>query len=176
MTDPQHPKRTASRLFQTLAADGATAAGEQLSLTRKLFVLFITALLFVAAPLAWAGSATGAGDSDEGPQAVLVKSGSDDDEQSGDDDDDDTTKGKDEDTDDSTDEDTSVATGTKSGTGDSDDDTGGGTNTRGKTGEKRDNQTGTETQGKTDRGNKDTGKSTRGETDPGDKTGKTERR
>jgi hypothetical protein len=180
MRDAKYDKAAGPRLFQTLAADGAAEGGTQFSLPRKIFVLFVTALLFVAAPLAWVSSASGSNGSDDGPQAVLVKSGSDDDDEQDDDDDTngsgDSGKGKDDDTDDSTDTRTGTKTVTKSGTGDSDDDTGGGTQTRGKTGEKRDNKTGKETQNKdTDRTGLDTGKSTRGETDPGDKTGKTER-
>ena len=164
MTDPQHNKRTAPRLFQTLAADGATAAGDQLSRTRKLFVLFISGLLFVAAPLAWAGSATGAGGSDNGSAAVLVKQQDEQDEQDEDDDDE------------TTDPETGTTDEGKVTAGD-DADTGTGTGTRGMTGQAKDAKTGKETGAKnTDRAGLDTGVSTRGETDPGDKTGKTERR
>jgi hypothetical protein len=176
MTDPQHHRQAAARLFQTLAADGATAEGDQLSRTRKLFVVFVASLLFVAAPLAWAGSAAGSGGSDNGPEAVLVKSDDDDlrDEQ-----DNSGPGGGDDDTD--TDTGTSdPATGTtdegKVTAGD-DDDTGTGTGTRGKTGQAKDHKTGKETGAKkTDRVGLDTGVSTKGETDPGDKTGKSERR
>lgn len=172
MTDPQHQK-AAARLFQTLAADGAGAEGDQLSRTRKLFVLFVAGLLFVAAPLAWAGSAAGSGGSDNGPEAVLVKSSDDDLRDEHDDDGDDT-----DDTDDA--ETTDPATGTtdegKITAGD-DSDTGTGTGTRGKTGEAKDAKTGKETGAKkTDRAGLATGVSTKGETDPGDKTGKSERR
>ena len=174
MTDPQHHKQAAPRLFQTLAADGTMAEGDQLSRTRKLFILFITGLLFVAAPLGWASSAAGSGGSDNGPEAVLVKSS--DDDLRGDDDDPD---GDDDDTDTDTGT-TDPATGTtdegKVTKGD-DDDTGTGTGTRGKTGQRQDAKTGKETGAKhTDRPGLDTGVSTKGETDPGDKTGKSERR
>ena len=185
MTDPQHHKQAAARLFQTLAADGASTEGEQLSRTRKLFVLFVAGLLSVAVPLGWASTAANSGGSDNGPEAVLVKSDDDDlrDEQDnsgpggGDDDDTDTdtathsTTGADT---------TDPATGTTDEgtvTAGDDSDTGTGTGTRGKTGERKDLKTGKET-GKqhTDRRGLDTGVSTKGETDPGDKTGKSERR
>jgi hypothetical protein len=146
----------AARLFQTLAADGAQAAGEQLSLSRRLGIIFLATLLLLAAPLAWAATA---GADDNGPQAVLVKQDDDDDPDDDDDDDGDGDTGK---------------TDTKSGTGGGDD-TDTGTNTRGKTGRATDAQTGNESNGKTDRPGAHTGKSTRGETDRGDHTGKTER-
>ena len=158
MKNSEHARATAPRLFQTLAADGTVAESDQLSVPRKLFILFIAGLLLVAAPLAWLSSAAGANGPDDAPQAVLVKSQSDDDEQ----DDDDDTK---------TDTDDEEATA-----GD-DSDTGTGTQTRGDTSESSDAATGKETQAnKTDRAGLQTGVSTRGETDPGDKTGKTERR
>jgi cytoskeletal protein RodZ len=156
MTDPEYARAAAPRLFQTLAADGATE-GDQLSRPRKLFVLFLAGLFLLAAPLAWAASAAGANGPDDAPQAVLVKSQDDDD---GDDEDDDDTN---------TDDDEATA-------GD-DSDTGTGTRTRGDTSESTDEATGKETEAqKTDRAGLDTGASTRGETDPGDQTGKTERR
>ena len=178
MKDP-HDKAAAARLFQTLAADGAADGGEQLSRTRKLFVLVITGLLLVAAPLAWAGSAAGAGGSGKGPEAVLVKPPGEEDGHGGNsgpgggDGEGDGSHGDDTTT-------TNPATGTtdkgKVTAGD-DTDTGTGTGTRGKTGHVNDMKTGKETGfAKTDRAGLDTGKSTRGETDPGDKTGKTERR
>jgi hypothetical protein len=152
-----HAKTAGPRLFQTLAADGTADAGDQLSLSRKLFVIFLAGLLLIAAPLAWAGSAAGANGPDDAPQAVLVKSQDDDDDDDQDDDD--------------TDTDDQEATA-----GD-DSDTGTGKGTRGDTSESRDDQTGRETAAKnTDRTGAHTGVSTRGETDPGDKTGKTERR
>ena len=151
-----HAKSAGPRIFQTLAGDGAADADDQLSNSRKLFVLFLTGLLLVAAPLAWAGSAAGANGPDDAPQAVLVKSQADEDDDQDDDDTD-------------TDDDEATA-------GD-DGDTGTGTQTRGDTSESSDQQTGRETAAnKTDRAGLDTGVSTRGETDPGDETGKTERR
>ena len=64
------------------------SAGDQLSLSRKLFVVFLAGLLLIAAPLAWAGSAAGANGPDDAPQAVLVESQDDDDDDDQDDDDD----------------------------------------------------------------------------------------
>lgn len=174
MTDPQHHKHAAPRLFQTIAADGAMTEGDQLSRTRKLFILFITGLLLMAAPLGWASSAAGSSGSDNGPEAVLVKS-SDDDlrEQDGDNDDDD---GDNDDNDDGTDPNTGATDKGKVTAGD-DDDTGTGNGTRGQTGQAEDQKTGKETGAQnTDRPGLDTGVSTKGETDPGDHTGKTERR
>jgi hypothetical protein len=169
MTDPQHHKSAAPRLFQTLAADGAAEGGEQLSRTRKLFVVFITSLLFVAAPLGWAGAASGAGGSDNGPDAVLVKPPGSEDDQNG-------NEGPGGDGDDTTNPTTGTTDEGKVTAGD-DADTGTGTGTRGMTGEGRDAKTGKETGvAKTDRAGLDTGVSTRGETDRGDKTGQTERR
>ena len=157
MKEPHYAKAAGPRLFQTLTADGSAAAGDQLSVSRKLFVLLLLGLLLIAAPLAWAGSAVGSTGPDDAPQAVLVKSQDDDD---GDDDDDEAT-----DTDD------------EEATGGDDADTGTGKNTRGATSETDDGETGRETQAKnTDRPGNHTGMSTRGETDPGDGTGKTERR
>ena len=159
MKEPHYAKAAGPRLFQTLAADGSVAAGDQLSLSRKLFVLLLLGLLLIAAPLAWAGSAIGSTGPDDSPQAVLVKS-QDDDDADDDDDDDETTDTDDE----------------EATTGD-DADTGTGKNTRGATSETTDGKTGRETQAKnTDRAGNHTGVSTRGETDPGDGTGKTERR
>jgi cytoskeletal protein RodZ len=160
MKDPEYAKAAGPRLYQTLAADGAATGGDQLSLSRKLFVLLLASLLLIAAPLAWASSAAGAKGPDDAPQAVLVKSQDDDDDD------------QDED-DDETDTDDEEATGGD----DSDTGTGTGKQTRGDTSESSDDKTGRETQAKnTDRAGNHTGVSTRGETDPGDKTGKTERR
>jgi hypothetical protein len=146
-----YAKAAAPRLFQTLAADGTADGGEQLSLSRKLFILCLTGLLLIAAPLAWASSAAGANGPDDAPQAVLVKSQDDVED--------------DDDTDD------------QEATAGDDSDTGTGKQTRGDTSESRDDKTGRETAAKnTDQPGVDTGASTRGETDPGDKTGKTERR
>ena len=164
MTDPQHHKGAAPRLFQTLAADGAAAERDQLSRTRKLFVVFVAGRLFVA---------------------VLVKSDDDDlrDEQdnSGPGGDDDTDTDTATATDSTTGADTTdPATGTTDAgkvTAGDDSDTGTGTGTRGKTGQAKDAKTGKETGfANTDRAGLDTGVSTKGETDPGDKTGKSERR
>jgi hypothetical protein len=177
MTDPKQYKGAAPRLFQTIAADGAAAHDDQLSRTRKLFVLFVAGLLFVAAPLAWAGSAAGAGGSDNGPEAVLVKQ----DDQARDDQDDPDPSGDDTTDDDTTDVNTTdAATGTtdnQEATGGDDADTGTGMGTRGATGEAQDVQTAKETGvAKTDRAGLETGVSTLGETDRGDATGQTERR
>ena len=151
-----HAKAAAPRLFQTLAADGTADGGDQLSLTRKLFILCLTGLLLIAAPLAWASSAAGANGPDDAPQAVLVKSHDDEDDDENDDD---------------------TGTDTDEATAGDDSDTGTGKQTRGDTSESRDDKTGRETAAKnTDRSGLGTGASTRGETDPGDKTGKTERR
>jgi cytoskeletal protein RodZ len=155
-----HAKTAGPRLFQTLAADGTTAARDQLSRSRKLFVLVLAGLLLIAAPLAWASSAAGANGPDDVPQAVLVKS-----------------QGADDDDDDQDDDDTTNDTDDEEATAGDDGDTGNGTGTRGDTSETTDAATGKETQAnKTDRAGNHTGVSTRGETDPGDKTGKTERR
>jgi cytoskeletal protein RodZ len=142
----------------TLAADGTASAGDQLSRSRKLFVLFLAGLLLIAAPLAWASSSAGANRPDDAPQAVLVKS-------------------QDDYDDDQDDDDTTTDTDDEEATAGDDSDTGTGTGTRGATSETTDDASGRETQAnKTDRGGLHTGVSTRGETDPGDKTGKTERR
>ena len=154
-----HAKAAGPRLFQTLAADGTADAGDQLSLSRKLFILCLTGLLLLAAPLAWASSAAGAKGPDDAPQAVLVKSHDEDDD------------------DDQDDDDTGTDTDDDEATAGDDSDTGTGKQTRGDTSESSDEKTGRETAAKkTDRAGLDTGASTRGETDPGDKTGKTERR
>ena len=154
MEDSEYARATAPRLFQALAADGAAAESDQLSLPRKLFVLLLANLLLIAAPLAWVSSAAGANGPDDAPQAVLVKSQSDDD-----------------------DDDTNTDTDDDEATAGDDSDTGTGTQTRGDTSESSDKATGKETQANnTDRAGLKTGVSTRGETDPGDKTGKTERR
>jgi hypothetical protein len=192
----------AAQLYRTIAADGVAPAADQLSLTRRLGLLFVTALLAVAVPLGWAAATAGAS-SGQREQAVLVKASSDDDDDDNsgpggddddadEDDDDDGTKG---DTGQARDDQTGAETqaqntdrpGIDTGVstkGDTDpgDNTGKSeqspdTGTRGQTGEARDHATGNETQAQnTDRAGLDTGVSTKGETDPGDHTGQTERR
>jgi hypothetical protein len=141
----------ASQLYRTLAADGTAAAGDQLSLARKLGLLFATLLVAIAVPLAWAASA--GADRGANDQAVLVKSKS-----GGDDDDDDARGGEDDDD--------------RDDTGEDDGDDG----TRGQTGQRQDDATGPETQAaNTDAPGLETGISTKGESDANDGTGKTER-
>ena len=91
---PRHRKLpVAPRMFLTLAADGTSDAEDQRSRVRTGFVLFISILVLVAAPLYWTASAQG-GKQDE-PQAVAVKSEDDDDDHDEDGDDNSGTGGSD---------------------------------------------------------------------------------
>ena len=150
----------AAQLYLTLSADGSAAAQDQRSVSRRLGLLLLAALLAFAVPLGWAQSAGADRAVGEAPQAVLTKSGGDEASASDDDDED-----EDEEDADDTEND-----GTAGESGDAD-------GTRGQTDQAEDDDTNRETQAQnTDRPGLETVVSTRGETDPGDKTGQTERR
>jgi hypothetical protein len=163
-----------SRLYLTLAAEGADPSPEQRSLPRRAFILFAAVLVLLLAPLSFVSMAQGA----DQPQAVLVKA-SDDDDDERDDDGDGDGKGKDDTTGDN-----DTGTGRETAAANTDQpglETGASTNGEtdqdgtGKT--ETGHTTGAETRAaNTDRPGLKTGVSTRGETDPGDNTGKTERR
>jgi hypothetical protein len=83
----------APRMFLTLAAEGGEQGEDQRSPVRTGFVLFISILVLLGAPLYWTASAQG-GDQDE-PQAVAVKSEDDDGDEDEDEDDNTGTGGND---------------------------------------------------------------------------------
>ena len=161
--DSREARIRAAQLYLTLSADGSAAEQDQRSISRRLGLLLLAALLAFAVPLGWAQSA-GADRAGDGPQAVLTKSGSDDEASASDDDDDEDEDEDEEDADDTEDDGTAGESGNADGT-------------KGQTGQAADDDTNRETQAQnTDRQGLNTGVSTRGETDPGDKTGQTERR
>ena len=144
----------APRVFLSLAADDAPLDHDQMSRTRKAFMVVAALLLLAATPLFWATTAG----ADDGPQAVLTKGsnsgpGGGDDDNSG-------PGGGDDDGDDT------GATQTRSGRGDG---TASDAVFASNTG------TGRETRGNSD-AQQTSGPSTRGETDGNDGTGATERR
>jgi hypothetical protein len=169
-TTAADPLAGGPRIFLTLAAEGVEPAEDQRSLPRRAFIAFVAVLVLLSAPLYWVATARGA---DQGaPQAVLAKSGDDDEDE--DEQDDDDAGG-----DDTTGRETAAANTDQPGleTGAS---TKGETDGGDGTGQTETGQTtGVETaagNANTDRRGLENGVSTRGETDPGDNTGQTERR